>query len=68
MKVGDVVKYAEPLSENEKDARFTILEILTGGDHPDQVVLQAVCNLTFRPICTRDASDVVLDAIALKSE
>jgi hypothetical protein len=45
LKKGDLVKFKDPLDENEKRERFVLLEDPDGG----RVLAEGVCDLLFKP-------------------
>jgi hypothetical protein len=53
MRVGDTVRYREPMDEAEKTARFVISEL-----NGDRLFMTAICNLPFPPTTLAKTADV----------
>lgn len=56
MKVGDLVKYKEPINENEEYERFAVLE--DRGDR--MLLLSLLTNLHFGATAVRETEDLVI--------
>lgn len=57
MKRGDIVKYSKPVSEEETNFRF----ILLNTPEKDRVDIQLICDERIKPIETVEASEIELD-------
>ncbi len=55
MKVGDEVKWAQPINHEESTERFVLIEL-----NGDRCFIQFICNLPIPPVQVAKASDLVL--------
>lgn len=55
MKVGDEVKWAQPINQAEGMERFVLLEL-----NGDRCFIQFICNLPIPPVQVAKTSDLIL--------
>ena len=49
IEAGDVVKYSEPENDNERDARFLVLEVHRDVERP-RAHIQLICDWRIKPV------------------
>lgn len=57
MKVGDRVKWAQPVTQEESMERFTLIEL-----NGDRCFIRFICDLPIPPVQLAKVSDLMLDS------
>lgn len=62
MKVGDQVKWAKPLNQDENKERFTLIEV-----NDDRCFIRFICDLPIPPVQVAKTADLVIARDELSS-